>query len=70
MHGVGPVYPQCNLWATGKFTKWIGLRCPVEAVRAVGILLHAVFAALMIVSHANFVSLHFMILHYGYDQGK
>jgi hypothetical protein len=33
-------------------------------------LLQTVFAALMIVSHANFVSLHFMILHYGYDQGK
>ena len=70
MHGVGPVYPQCNLWATRKFTKWIRLAGPVEAIRAVGILLQTVFAALVIVSHANFVSLHFMILHYGYDQGK
>ena len=68
MYGVGPVYPQCNLRATGKFTKWIGLRCPVKAIRAVGVLLQTVFAALVIVSNTNLAEVHFVMVRYGCDQ--
>lgn len=61
---------QFNLRAASKFTKWIGLAGPVEAVRAVGELLQTVFAALVIVSNANLAGFHFVMVRYGCDYKK
>ena len=61
---------QFNFRAAGKFAKWIRLAGPVEAIRAVGVLLQTVFAALVIVSNTNLAGVHFVMLRYGCDQKK
>lgn len=53
---------QCKLRAAGKFPKRIGLCCPVKAMRSTGVLLQAVFAALVILRNADAVFAHIAIV--------